>query len=231
MNGILDGMLSYRESGGILSVQSIILCLTATFLFSHAVAWIYLRTHRGVSYSGTMAQSLIILSLIVGLVMLVIGNNIARAFGLFGALALIRFRTPVKDAHDTVYLFFVVAIGIATGTGNILSGAIGTLMICAALLYLAKVGFGDPLDHDGLLCFRVPVGDGPQEAVGRVLERYCDGFDLLHIREAPDGATMELSYQIKMLDPAFAARMVAEIEAFDEVSRLSLLLQDKEVAP
>ena len=144
---------------GCSAVDSIILCLLATFLLSQAVAWVYLRTHRGVSYSGTMARSLIILSLIVAMVMMVIGNNIARAFGLFGALALIRFRTPVKDANDTVFLFFAVAIGIATGTGNILAGAVGTLIICLVFLYLSSIKFGNPLNHDGLLRFHLPAAD------------------------------------------------------------------------
>ncbi len=227
----MNSILNFREVGSMLAVDSIILCLMTTFLLAHVVSWVYLRTHRGVSYSGTMARSLIVLSLIVALVMMVIGNNIARAFGLFGALALIRFRTPVKDANDTVFLFFAVAIGIATGTDNIMVGSVGTLLICAIILYLATTGFGNSLNHDGLLRFRVPVDGGPDEDIRDVLHRYCDSFNLLHIREAEGGSTIELSYQIKLIDLGDSSELAAAMEAFAEVSQLSLLMQDTEAAP
>ncbi|MBK7701786.1 MAG: DUF4956 domain-containing protein [bacterium] len=231
MSGILNSMLGYREGGGALAVGAVILGLLAAFLLSHGIAWVYLRTHRGISYSGTMARSLVILSLIVALVMMVIGNNVARAFGLFGALALIRFRTPVKDANDTVFLFFAVAIGIAVGTGNILAGTIGTVVICLVLLYLATVKFGNPLHHDGLLRLHVPVDGNQADVVGGILNRYCDAFNLLHIREAEGGPTLEMSYQIRLLDIRYAAPLVAEIEGLAAVSRLSLLMQDTEATP
>ncbi len=231
MNRYLENILGYSDGAGLLTVHGIILCLLATFLFSQAVAWVYLRTHRGVSYSSTMARSLIVLSLIVALVMVVIGNNIARAFGLFGALALIRFRTPVKDANDTVFLFFAVGIGIANGTGNLLVGAVGTLIICLVLLYLSTTRFGNPLHHDGLLRIHLPVGGVQEEALRRILGRYCATFNLLHVRETESGASVELSYQISLIDSRYTAQLVSEVEALTDVSRLSLLMQDTEATP
>lgn len=100
------------------------------------VAWLYIWTHRGVSYSAAMSQSIVVLSLIVALLMLVVGNSVARAFGLFGALSLIRFRTPVKDSRDTVYLFFSVAVGIAAGTQNLGAALVGTLVVGVILVYM-----------------------------------------------------------------------------------------------
>jgi len=226
-----DGIFGFREGGGHLSVEFVLFSLLITFLLSQAVAWVYLRTHRGVSYSGTMARTLVVLALIVALVMMVIGNNVARAFGLFGALALIRFRTPVKDANDTVFLFFSVAIGIATGTGNAIAGVVGTAVICAILLYLSGSGFGNPLSHDGLLRFQLPAGENLEDELRNLLGLYCNSFDLLHIREVDGGATVELSYQIKMFDSRYASKLVAEMEARPEISHLSLLIQDKEAAP
>lgn len=231
MSGPLDSILGFREGGGVLDVGTIVLSLLATFLLCQAVAWVYLRTHRGISYSGTMARSLIMLSLIIALVMLVIGNNVARAFGMFGALALIRFRTPVKDANDTVFLFFAVAIGIATGTGNIMAGAAGTLLIGLAYIYLAAVRFGHPLHHDGLLRFNLPPGVNNEDSVRTVLGRYCDEFSLLHVREADSGSGREYSYQIKMIDTRFGTRLITDLEGIAEVSRLSLLMQDMEATP
>lgn len=231
MNGFIDNILSYREGVGIYSVDSIVLCLLTTFLISNIAAWVYVRTHRGVSYSGTMARSLIILSLVVALVMMVVGNNIARAFGLFGALALIRFRTPVKDANDTVFLFLAVAIGIAMGTGNLLIGVVGTLLICAIYYYLSATRFGNRLNHNGLLRFHLPAGVIQDDSVRKVLNQYCNAFNLLHMRETDQGSTVEFSYQIDMVDTDSCPHFIAGIEEIEGISRLSLLMQDQEVTP
>jgi uncharacterized membrane protein YhiD involved in acid resistance len=231
LNWSIDSILSYREGIGEISVESLLLCLLATFLLSHLTAWVYIWTHRGISYSGTMARSMVVLSLIVALVMMVIGNNIARAFGLFGALALIRFRTPVKDANDTVFLFFAVGIGIATGTGNILAAAVGTVVICLVIYHLSNARFGFRLNHNGLLRFQFPVGENRDDLVQSVLKRYCDKFNLLHIRKIEGGTTVEFSYQIRMVDIQYSSRLAAEIEGLDNLSQLSLLMQDTEETP
>jgi uncharacterized membrane protein YhiD involved in acid resistance len=231
MLAFLDSALSYRESIGVLSLESVVLRLLAAFLLSHVVAWVYVGTHRGISYSGSLARSLIILSLIVALVMMIIGNSIARAFGLFGALALIRFRTPVKDANDTVFLFHAVAVGIATGIGYLLIAGIGTVIICTAIYYLATIRFGNRLAHDGLLRFQLPAGGKQDSTIRKVLARYCAAYNLLHMREAEPASTVEFSYQIKMIDSRYCPQLVAEIQGFPDVSHLSLLMQDSEVTP
>lgn len=231
MNDLFENILNFQESGSVLSVEQIVLCLLATFVLSQIVAWVYVWTHRGISYSASLSQSLVVLALIVALVMLVVGNNIARAFGLFGALALIRFRTPVKDAKDTVFLFMAVALGIATGTGNFTAALVGTLIICLILVYLAMTRFGSKLSHDGLFRLCIPVGGDHEKRLRNVLNRYCDRFLLVHVREAEPGSLMEFSFQVTLFDTRYSAQLVAEVESIEGVSGLSLLLQDGESQP
>jgi len=231
MNQFFNTMLDFNESTGSLTAGSILLCLLATFVLSQAVGWIYIWTHRGISYSASMSQSLIVLSLIVALVMLVIGNNIARAFGLFGALALIRFRTPVKDSKDTVFLFLSVALGIATGTGNIMAGAIGTIVICLIFVYLSLVRFGNTVSHDGLFRLSLPLGGEAEADLQGVLHHYCAAIKLLHMREAGPGSLMEHAYQVKLIDPRYGSQLMADIEKIEGVNNVSLLMQDGEAAP
>jgi len=224
-------ILDFSEDTSALTVELILLCLFSTFVLSQVVAWVYVWTHKGISYSASLTQSLVVLSLIVALVMLVVGNNIARAFGLFGALALIRFRTPVKDAKDTVFLFLSVALGIATGTGNIVAALIGTIVICGVLFYLRATNFGNRMSHDGLFRFRLPHGEDHEACLHEMLHRYCDAFKLVHIREVVPGSMMEFSYQIKLFDPRYSSKLVTEFENMEGVNGLSLLLQDGEARP
>lgn len=231
MDEFFTNLLDLSDGAGSLTVSSVILSCLVTFVLGQAIAWVYMKTHRSVTYSASLAQSLVILALIVALVMQIIGSNIARAFGLFGALALIRFRTPVKDAKDTVYLFLAVAQGIAVGTGNILAAVIGTIAICLVLLYFWKIGFGDRLSHDGLFRLFIPLDGDQESAVREILKRYCGGFRLLHMRETGQDSLMEFAFQIQMIDQRFSSQLVADVERVEGVSNVSLLLQDAEVLP
>ena len=98
------------------SVQSTILTLLLAFVLGQAIAWIYAWSHSGLSYSRTYTQSLVLMTIVVSLVMMVIGNSIVTAFGLLGALALIRFRNVLKDTRDTVFVFMSLVVGMSVGT-------------------------------------------------------------------------------------------------------------------
>lgn len=231
MNEFFDSWFGMAESTGSVTIYTVLNCLIAAFVLSQMIAFLYVRTHRGLSYSVSVAQSLVVLSLIIALVMLVVGNSVARAFGLFGALALIRFRTPIKDSRDTVYLFFSVAVGIAAGTQNILAAAVGTLVICTVLAYLYLIQFGTRYSHDGLVRFRCPAGGPLEEQVRATLKRHCDQWSLLHLRQAGPDQTMEFAYQVRMIDKNESSRLAHEITALPGVSDLSLLMQDEEIEP
>jgi hypothetical protein len=230
LNDFLADLLTFQEGLGV-GLENVLLCLLTAYFLGQIVGWLYVWTHRGLSYSASVAQSLVLLSLIVALVMIVIGNSLARAFGLFGALALIRFRTPIKDVRDTVFLFFAVAVGIATGTQNLVAAAVGTVVIGFVLAFLFLARFGAKFDQDGLIRFRCPASGEKEARIRGVLGRFCDHYALLHMREVGPGPVMEFAYQVKLFDSGYCARLVDEVGRIDEVSDLSLLMQEEEVQP
>ena len=231
MSELLEQSLSFREGATSLGVEAILLALLAAFALSQAVAWVYIWTHRGTSHSTSLTQSIVVLSVIVALVMIVIGSNLARAFGLFGALALIRFRTPVKDSRDTVFLFLSVAIGIATGTGNILAAAIGTIVCCLILLFLAASGFGTSQTHHGLVRLTLPPDGGPEALLLEAFRRYGAAFRLVHVRDTGRGGSAEHAYEVKLAHPEDGASLAAAVRSIPGVEGLSVLISDAEATP
>jgi uncharacterized membrane protein YhiD involved in acid resistance len=227
MTGI-DQLLAFSDSGGMLTLEALLMRLLAALVLSQAVAWVYIGAHRGISYSTSVAQAILVMALIVTPVMAVVGNSIARAFGLFGALALIRFRTPVKDARDTVFLFLSVALGIACGTGNILAGLVGTIVISTVLFRLCADRFGTQIGHDGLLRFSLPAES--EEDLQATLSKYCERANLLHVREAAGGA-LEYAYEITLDDPGRGRELLADVQALRGATSVSLLMQDSEAKP
>ncbi|MFC4064526.1 DUF4956 domain-containing protein, partial [Actinoplanes subglobosus] len=105
-----------QDLSGTFSVGDIAIALSLSFLLSAFIAWVYRFTHRNVSYSQSYVQTLVILGMLIALIMLVVGSNIARAFALVGALSVVRFRNAIKETRDVGFIFLVMGVGMAAGT-------------------------------------------------------------------------------------------------------------------
>ena len=101
----------------------------AALICGAAISWLYKATYQGPGFSQNFSSSIILLPMITALVIMIIGNNLARAFGLVGALSIIRFRTALKEPLDIVYVFFALAVGMAAGIGSYMIAFTGTLVI------------------------------------------------------------------------------------------------------
>jgi uncharacterized membrane protein YhiD involved in acid resistance len=213
---------------GALPVSEILLHLCCSFVLVQLVAWVYIWTHHGVSYSRSYVQGLVLLNLVVTIVMLAIGNNIAGAIGLFGALALIRFRTPIKDTRDTSYLFIAVGIGIAVGSRNLVLALAGTAFAVAVAVYLSLTRFGERLRSNAVLRFAMPPRAEHEGLLRRVLAHHCTSFALMHLRDGGPEAAMEFAYRVQLDDPDLAGGLIHDLGAIPGVAGVVLLMQDEE---
>src|SRR5690625_299190 len=118
------------------------LALLLAFLCGQLLAWVYMLTHTGLSYSRTFVSSLIVLPMTVAMVMMVLDNNLVTAFSLMAVFAIVRFRNIVRDTLDTVYILSLIVIGMACGTQKFSTALIGTLLASLVLIYLWYTSFG-----------------------------------------------------------------------------------------
>src|SRR5260221_2192998 len=96
------------------------------FALSMVVSWTYVLTYQGLSYSRGFVQTLAMGGMISTLVMLSIGDDIARGIGLVGALTVIRFRSTLKDSRDLMFIFASLALGVACGVQAFSVAVVGT---------------------------------------------------------------------------------------------------------
>ncbi|MBQ8498129.1 MAG: DUF4956 domain-containing protein [Clostridia bacterium] len=99
----------------------------------------YYLTHKGTIYSKKFNASLITLTVLTGTVMTVIGNNVALSLGMVGALSIVRFRTAIKDARDTVYIFWTIIAGICCGVGDFIVASIGSAVVFLVLFIFSMI--------------------------------------------------------------------------------------------
>ncbi len=209
-----------------LTIQRALAGLLLAFICGQLAAWMYIYTHWGLSYSRAFVQSIILLTIIVCLAMMIIGNNIAIAFGLIGALSVIRFRNILKDTRDTAFIFFALVVGMATGTGSYPLAILGTGVFCMVLLYLHWVHFGSRYTGDGFVRFHLELGKSGREVLQVLLDRYCRASHLVSQRFEESGQG-ELAFQLTMRDPTRADDFVEELKALDGVSNVTFVLHEE----
>lgn len=225
MGGLADVLLS--GSGGASSPDPalILLGFLLAFVQSQVVAWIYIYTHSGLSYSRAFVQSIILITLIVCMAMIVIGNNIAVAVGLIGALAVIRFRNILKDTRDTSFIFLALILGMACGTGNFFYSMVGTAAVCGTLLYLHWTAFGSKHMSDGFVRFEIEAPE--MDTLTAVLRRHCRKIRLVSQRIG-DAGHGEMAYRLILRDPSRANDMVGELRGVNGVMNVSFILQEEQ---
>src|SRR5687768_1361451 len=130
------------------NVPALILGILLAFAGGHAIAWVYMLTHSGLSYSRAFVNSLIVIPTVVALVMTVLSNNLVTAFGLMAVFAIVRFRNILRDTLDTSYVLIVIVIGMAAGTFKFSTAIIGCLLAVTIMLYLWTTSFGSRQRYD-----------------------------------------------------------------------------------
>ena len=89
--------------------------------------------------SSSMEQAQTLLCVSGAMMMIIIGDSLARAFGIAGAASIIRFRTPVDDPKDVTILFLLMGLGMSVGLGAFAVAGLGTGFLCTTLLLLSQM--------------------------------------------------------------------------------------------
>jgi uncharacterized membrane protein YhiD involved in acid resistance len=134
-----EKLIELIEHQNNLTVQEIALNIAMSALIGFLIYVSYMISHRGTIYSKKFNASLVILTMLTGIVMTVIGNNIALSLGMVGALSIVRFRTAIKDSRDTVYIFWTIIVGICCGVGDYSVALIGSLGVFVIMLVLGLI--------------------------------------------------------------------------------------------
>lgn len=190
---------------------------------------IYRLTYRGPSYSVTFVNSLVLLSIIAAIVVMVIGNNIARAFGLVGAMSIIRFRTAIRDTMDLVFIFLSLALGMACGVGLSAVAISGTLMAGLVVVALTFTHFGAPRRRHFLL--QVIYHATEQADLSPLLARFCRSLKLVSLKNVGLEDLTESNYHITLRDARKTEEMVRTLRQTHGVQQVNVFFDEDDYNP
>lgn len=173
----------------------------ASFSLGLIISLVYLYTHRKQYSEQNFCLTLVMLPVIIAIIILLIGNNVARAFSLAGAFSIIRFRSAPGDAKDISYIFFTLAVGLACGMGYISYGILFTIVLCTLMLVLSVIQYGKPKTIPMQLKVTIPEHLNYQNLLDDVLDEYNSSWVLERVKTREFGALFEVCYRIKLKDP------------------------------
>jgi uncharacterized membrane protein YhiD involved in acid resistance len=212
---------------GVFTLQDILLRYVVAVLLGVVIYISYRFSFSGAVYSARFNVSLIMLTLVCTLVMSVIGNNVALSLGMVGALSIVRFRTAIKDARDSAYIFWCIAVGICCGVSEFLVAGIGT-----AVLFLFLLLFGAVRRNDQFLLIVRGARDSDQIIEAKV-GQYFDNkaqIKVLHNNEADVEYIFSLpEAMLTAAKKKNSASIVDVLRSTDGVRAVHLVSQNDEI--
>ncbi|MDT0270717.1 DUF4956 domain-containing protein [Streptomyces sp. DSM 44915] len=212
------------DLSGTFSAMDVTVALSLAFVTSLVVAWTYRATHRNISYSQSYVHTLIILGMLIALIMLVVGSNIARAFALVGALSVVRFRNAVKETRDVGFIFLVMALGMACGTRFYALAGIATVLICLVILLMHRFNWFALQVQRQVVKVQVPAdGHDHGPALDDVLLRHTDEHELISTESVRAGSLLELAYTARLKKNVRPAQLVSALREVTAGQKVAVL--------
>jgi hypothetical protein len=210
-----------------LTWQEVFAHLLLATLYGACVAIVFRLSYGRHKPDGSiMITTLVLLSVLVAMVSMVIGESVARAFSLVGALSIVRFRTVVEDTRDTVFVIFAVIVGMAAGAGSVLVPLIGIPVVSVAAMLLSLTqpvaSSTEASASSSTLSIRLGLGRDPEKALNGVLHRHLASFRLSGVETARQGAAIDLKYLVELRSVQSMTALVTELNQVEGVQSVEV---------
>lgn len=213
--------------GSLVSVNQMLVRLVLAAIFGILVAIIYRGSHGMHDQPGdawTLTTTLVLLSILIAMVSMVIGDSVARAFSLVGALSIVRFRTVVDDTRDTAFVIFAVIVGMAAGAGHYLLPLVGIPIVGSMAVLLSRASNPQRLVHGSelQLIIRLGLGNDPHVILQPILNKHVGRYRLLSAATSRKGTAIDLTYSVKLRSSSSMTHLVTELNQLEGVQEVEL---------
>jgi len=223
----LDYLMANDFVGTQIGPETALLVMLVAFCIGHLIAWTYMWTHTGLSYSQLFTSSLLVQPVIVAVVMLLMAGNILVAIGVLSIFAMIRFRNVLKDTRDTTYILWGIVEGVAVGNQRFGIAVLGAVVISLIFIYLRVTSFGGRHRYDVILSLEWAGNENYASTLKPLLRRHTMRSQLASQHDL-DANKLDLSYRLLLRDPSRSRELLSELEKTEGVARASLFHRSDE---
>ena len=213
-----------------LDPKTVVLIVLFAFVLGQLIGWVYMWTHKGLSYSQTFVASLVVIPVIVAVMMMMMTKpgGAMVAFGLLAVFAMIRFRNVLKDTRDTSFILWSVMQGLGIGMQQFSESLIVALGIACVFIYLRLTSFGSRHRYDAVLSLQLTGNLGSLMGdLKRILHRHCARTLLANQRRTGADST-NISYRVLLRDPERGNELQLALEDCEGFGNVSLFLREDE---
>ncbi len=216
-------IFNFQDLTGEFSILDITIAISLSFVLSAFIGWIYKTTHRSTSYTQSFVFTLVLNGMVVALVMMIVGSNIARAFSLVGALSIIRFRNAVKETRDVGFIFFTMAIGMATGTKFYLLAIIAAVVISLIILMMTRFNWYAREMVSQILRVQLPNNLPFDTLFDQAFLKYTDSSELISVDSVQNGMLTEVTYSLGLKKANQMQEFLTEIKKLNGNNKVTLM--------
>ena len=205
------------------NVVEVLLRLLCGLVVGTIVGWTYFCAQRKrLPAAWPFMTTLTLLTILVGATTLVIGDSTARAFGLVGALSIVRFRTVVEDTRDTAFVIYAVIMGMAVGAGNFWVCLCGIPITSATAILMNTFGRNFAPQPQHVLEVRLGAGIDPEAVLAAVIQQHLISSQLVSVTTTRQGAALEIRYHVQLRDPQASLPFVRDLNKTEGVQQVEL---------
>lgn len=212
-----------------LSLSGMLAAVGMALILGLIISLVYRNTHRQEGYSTSFLITLIMLPAIISIIILLIGNNVARAFSLAGAFSLVRFRSAPGDPKDIAYVFFTLAVGLACGMGYLAYGTIFALILSLVMIVLHYTGFGKVKSEAMQLKITIPENLNFQGLYDDILSKYAETWKQKQVKTTDFGTLFQVVYLITLKSGVNQKQFLDELRCRNGNQNISLTLRENEM--
>ncbi|RMG86043.1 MAG: DUF4956 domain-containing protein [Bacteroidetes bacterium] len=208
---------------------TIVFTVLFTVFCASIIVFTYDKTTREINRSPNFMQALVLMAPVSAMVMQAIGDSLARGLGMLGALAIIRYRTTLRDPRNMVFMFASIAAGIGCGVFGFTIAFVGTIAFCLMAFLMRYSPFSPKQNLIGSLVIRLPQEATQMPDVERLLNQYCQGFKVVRYRvytSKKEVPRFEIEYHVKLKNEWEGAPLMRDLQALPEVVSVRLSFAD-----
>ena len=207
-------------------LPTIIFNILFAFLIGFIIASVYKKTHKGLSYSASFTFTMVLLTVAGSILMMIVGNSLARAFSLFGAFSIIRFRTAIKETKDIAFVFISLIMGMAVGTNNYTIAILSTAILMTGVIYMTKKRFGAIDNYEHLLTFHFPENQSTDKLI-KVFSQHLVSHQLVNLQTFKQQKSIEMTYNIRIKPNLTPTQLLNHLKKIKTVDKLRLVSLDE----
>lgn len=209
-------------NSGTFTLNNVLIVIATAIVLGLVISLTYIKTHKKEGYVSSFTVTLIMLPVIIAIIILLVGNNVARAFSLAGAFSIIRFRSAPGDPKDLSYVFFTLAVGLATGMGFVGYAVIFTIILCLLMIIVEVTKFAVPKSKALELKITVPENLNYEGIFDEILNKYTISWNLSRVRTRDFGALFELRYKLNVKQECDTKKFIDELRCRNGNLNISL---------